>query len=377
MAEPLKVAFLGGGVNSAVGRVHKIALEMDNRFRLVAGCFSRHDDINQQTALEYGVDQGRVYPSLSELLKMESDKLDAIIILTPTPHHKQDVIACLDAKLPVICEKAIAGSSADAAEIEQILEKTRGFLTVTFNYTGYPILRELRKLIAQGQLGKIEQVHVEMPQEGFSRLSKDGKPITPQNWRLHDGPIPTISLDLGVHIHHMLNYLTNEQPEEVVAVQNSFGAFKQIVDNTSCIAKYSNDILCNIWFSKVAIGHRNGLKVRVYGTTGSAEWVQLQPEELFLSDNTGHRTILDRASTDANICDQARYNRFKAGHPSGFIEAFANHYVDIASSLHNYKLDRKPVLTEHVFDITTAKQGLLMLEAMTKSSHTHSWVSVE
>jgi predicted dehydrogenase len=374
MTSKINVALLGGGNNSAVGSVHKVALEMDKRFRIHAGCFSRNPDVNQSTAEQYDVDN--FYTSIDELLMKEANHLDAIVILTPTPQHKDHVIQCLEANLPVICEKALATSSHEAMEIQKALHQEKRFLAVTFNYTGYPMLRELKDLIERGQLGKIEQLHIEMPQEGFSRLNAEGDPIIPQDWRLRDGSLPTISLDLGVHIHHLIDYLTGEKPEEVMAVQNSFGSFKNIIDNVACIAKYSNDVLCNIWFSKVALGHRNGLKVRVYGTKGAAEWMQMTPEELLLSDNKGRRTILDRANVDANITTQARYNRFKAGHPAGFIEAFANHYFDIADALESFQHSGIQPNHEHVFGLEKAKEGLIMLEAISTAAVNKEWTTV-
>jgi predicted dehydrogenase len=376
MAKPFKLAFVGGGSNSAVGEVHKIAAEMDGYFELIAGCFSRDSDINYSTAEKYGISQDNVYSSLKELIANEKQNIDAIVILTPTPKHQQDVLLCIQENIPVICEKALTTSSKSAEVLHKALNKQNGFLAVTFNYTGYPMLRELRDILANGNLGKIEQIHIEMPQEGFSRLDNNNTPIVPQNWRLQDASLPTLSLDLGVHIHHLLDYISTEKPVEVVAVESNFGSFENIVDNTSCIAKYTNNIICNIWFSKTALGQRNGLKLRVFGSHGAAEWYQLNPEELLLFNNKGHRQILDRASIDSNIANQVRYNRFKAGHPSGFIEAFANHYTDIALSLQHYYYHKQQMPFEHVFGVTEAEEGLRLLEAISLSAKTNKWVNV-
>jgi predicted dehydrogenase len=372
VSRKLEIAFLGGGINSAVGRAHRIAIDMDKRYELVAGCFSRDKEINSNTADEYGVDSSRIYSSLDELIKNEKNNIDAICILTPTPNHKNEVIKCIENGIKVICEKALAVSSGEAIEIKEALDKYDGFLAVTYNYTGYPMLRELRAMIKEGKLGKIEQVHVEMPQEGFARLDKDGNPPKPQEWRLCDSKLPTLSLDLGTHTHDITSFLTGEEPIELVAMQNSFGSFRQIVDNSICIANYTNDIVSNIWFSKAALGHRNGLKVRVYGEIGSAQWYQLEPENLYYNDNKGHKIVIDRASVDVNVTNENRYNRFKAGHPSGFIEAFANYYTDIAELL----LGNTNNENRYVFGIDDALEGLRMLEAMTESSKNKKWIKI-
>lgn len=368
----LKIAFLGGGINSAVGRAHRIAIDMDNRYELVSGCFSRNSEINIATAEEYNVPLDRVYTNLDELITNEKEKIDAICILTPTPNHKNEVIKCVENNIAVICEKALAVSSEEALEIKKTLEQFNGFLAVTYNYTGYPMLRELRNMIQIGKLGKIEQVHIEMPQESFAKLDKQGQPQKPQEWRLHDGSLPTISLDLGTHTHDITSFLTGEAPIELVAIQNSFGSFRQVVDNSISIANYTNNIVSNIWFSKAALGHRNGLRVRIYGENGSAEWYQLEPENLYFNDNQGNKFIIDRASLDVSITTQPRYNRFKAGHPSGFIEAFANYYDDIADYLQGYNHNENGF----VFGVDNAIEGLKMLEAMTISNQTKKWVNI-
>ena len=372
MNKKLKIAFLGGGINSAVGRTHRIAIDMDNRYELVSGCFSKNNEINIATAEEYNVPQDRLYDNLDQLIENENEKIDAICILTPTPNHKNEVIKCIENNISVICEKALAISSEEALEIKKTIERFNGFLAVTYNYTGYPMLRELRNMIKIGKLGKIEQVHIEMPQESFAKLDKQGQPQKPQEWRLHDGSLPTISLDLGTHTHDITSFLTGEVPIELVAIQNSFGSFRQIVDNSISIANYTNNIVSNIWFSKAALGHRNGLRVRIYGEKGSAEWYQLEPENLYFNDNQGNKFTLDRASLDVSITTQARYNRFKAGHPSGFIEAFANYYDDIADYLQGYNHNENGF----VFGVDNAIEGLKMLEAMTISSQIKKWVNI-
>jgi len=370
--EKIKLAFLGGGINSAVGRTHRIAIEMDKRYELVSGCFSRNKEINIATAKEYDVDVNRCYMGLDELIKNEKNSIDAICILTPTPNHKDEILKCIENGIKVICEKALAVSVKEALEIKEVLERYKGFLVVTYNYTGYPMLRELKNIIKLNRLGKIEQVHIEMPQESFAKLDKNGNPQKPQDWRLKDNNLPTLSLDLGTHIHSITSFLTEEHPLELVAIQNSFGSFRNIVDNSIAIANYTNGIVSNIWFSKAALGHRNGLRVRVYGEIGSAEWFQLDSENLYFNDNCGNKMIIDRASLDVNVTTELRYNRFKAGHPAGFIEAFANYYSDIADLIIG-KTDNK---NRYVFGIEDALEGLKMLEAMTKSSKNKRWEKI-
>lgn len=371
----LKLGFIGGGVNSAVGSTHFIATQMDGRFKVESGCFSRNKKINTQTAEQWGIATDRCYSDDTDFLKQEKGLVDAIVVLTPTPGHVELVVETLRLGYPVICEKAMASSSVEAMLIHKAQQEMKGFLAVTYNYTGYPMLRELRYMIAQERLGKIEQIQIEMPQEGFARLNKDGEPNVPQQWRLRDGEIPTISLDLGVHLHHIIDFLTGEKPCEVVALQSSRGNFRQVIDNTMSIARYTNELECSFWFSKAALGYRNGLRVRVFGEQASAEWFQMEPEYLIFHDNKGHKNIFDRASMEVGLAHNPRYNRFKSGHPAGFLEAFANLYQDIGDSLENF-IATGDQSSEYVFTARDAWEGLVMLEAMAASSKERCWKSV-
>lgn len=368
-----KIAFLGGSLDSAVGRAHKSAIEIDKKFSLVAGCFSRNMEINLKTGIEYGVQVDRIYTNFLDLLNAEKDNLDAIVILTPTDTHYNDIIACVEAKIPVICEKSMVTSSVESKKIHELCETTNSFLAVTYNYTGYPMIRELQNFISSGKLGEIKNICIEMPQEGFLKVDKMGKPIVPQNWRLKDGNIPTLSLDLGVHVHSIINFLIGKKPLEVVASVNTFGNFKSVVDDISCIVNYSDGVLVNMWFSKSALGYRNGLKVRVFGEKGAAEWVQENSEYLYFSENNGTKTIIDRSNSFVKIASESRYSRFKPGHPAGFIEAFANYYYDIAESLDKFKLGEREILNQYIFGTNISHEGMQLLEAITRSNESKKW----
>lgn len=372
----LKLGFIGGALNSAVGGTHKIASQMDGRWQLCSGCFSTDQESNIETAKAWGIAEDRVYENWNQLLASEKKELDAVVVLTPTPSHTEIVVSALEQGYAVICEKAMTVSSKEAKLISNAVKKNNAFLAVTYNYTGYPMLRELQALIQKGKLGKLNQIHIEMPQEGFARIGKDGAKPVPQDWRLHDTRVPTLSLDLGVHLHHMIDFLSGERPVELVAINNSFGHFDGIVDNTMCIARYTGNLDCQIWYGKTALGNSNGLRVRVYGSEGAAEWFQMHPETIELNDNQGRKSFVERSSVDVEIADELRYNRFKAGHPAGFLEAFANYYYDMADSLIEFRKRGKHTVP-WVIGVEQAYEGLLMLEAIAESAESRSWQNVK
>ena len=372
--EPLKLAFIGGGIDSAIGYTHYIASQMDHLFVVSAGCFSRKDAINQKTALTWGVGNEHLYSNWEELLESEVQNVDAVVILTPTPNHYGMIIKALDLGYSVISEKALATTYEEGQKIVEKVEEKKAFFAVTHNYTGYPMLRELQNMILNGKLGKITNINIEMPQESFARLTNGHKP-SPQGWRLADGKVPGVSLDLGAHLQHMVYFLTNENPIELVADVSSFGWFPQIVDDVTCLARYQSGMKTQMWYGKSAIGHRNGLRVRVYGTKGSAEWFQMNPEELNFYDINGGRMIIDRASANINVANQSRYNRFKAGHPAGFVEAFGNLYFDIAQKLRQYKIDGNHKI-DWSYDAIQATIGLEVFESIQLSSQQNMWIKI-
>ena len=370
--EKIKLAFIGGGLNSAVGYTHFSATRIDNLFKIESGCFSRNHTINLETAKYWDVP--RVYFDWLTLLENEVSQVDAVVVITPTNNHYEIIMKALEMGYSVIAEKPLASNLKEGTDIAKRVEQNRSFLAVTYNYTGYPMLRELQNMIQDDKLGKITNINIEMPQEGFARLLNGYKP-EPQSWRLMDGKISGISLDLGTHLQNIVYFLTNENPKELVADEASFGWFPQIVDNVSCIARYKSCMRVQMWYGKSSIGHRNGLRVRVYGSKGSAEWFQMQPEELLISTINGDRIIIDRASSNINVSNMSRYNRFKSGHPAGFIEAFGNLYFDIAVKLKQFKIDKNHNI-DWPYNAFQSTIGLEVFEAVRQSSLENKWIEI-
>lgn len=372
---PYKLGVIGGGIGSAIGYTHLSSSQVDHRFSITAACFSRNQETNLATALKWGVDNEHLYSSWEELLDSEKASIDAVLIMTPTPLHYEQVVKVLKMGYPVICEKPLASSLEESKKICELATKMNSFLAVTHNYTGYPMLRELQHMIKSGRLGKIHNIAIEMPQEGFARLDASGNKPKPQEWRLQDGEIPSVSLDLGTHLQHMIYFLTDENPQELVAEQSSNGWFPQVIDDVSCIAKYPSGMKSQMWYSKSALGYRNGLRVRVFGNKGSAEWYQMRPEELKTAFVNGEISTLDRGGM-VEVANQEKYSRFKAGHPAGFIEAFANLYMDIADQLDDY-LENNRKDPSWIYGEKQAMIGLNVFAAVKKSCESKKWIDLE
>jgi len=366
----LRLGVIGGSINSAVGYAHFNACSLDGHFRVEAGCFSRHSEQNEQSARIYDVLPDRNYSDWKELLYSEMGLIDAVVILTPTPYHAEIAIEAIKAGYPVLCEKALATSSYECTRILKIINEYDGYLAVAYNYSGYPMVRELRRMVCEGQFGSLQNIQIEMPQEGFLRVITN-----PQKWRQRDYEVPTVSLDLGVHVHHMVDFISGGlKPLAVVGEHANYGQISEVIDNVYCIARYEKDMRVQAWWGKTALGYRNGLRVRVFGEKASAEWYQMDPEILRCADNDGRRFSLDRGSSEAQIAQEKRYNRFKAGHPSGFIEAFANLYADFAEEIRGGQ-DVKGK-NPYVFGAKHAADGLRVMEAISDSALNNKWVSL-
>jgi predicted dehydrogenase len=366
MKRKLKLGFIGGSLHSIAGYPHYVASQMDGRWQLVAGAFSSDPLTNRETAGKYQVE--KVYDDWQDLIQEEAHSLDAVAVLLPTPLHYTAIKVLLEANIPIICEKALAASLEEISALEKIYDRNK-FLVVTNNYSGYPVLRELQHIIQEGKLGKIINIRAQMPQETFLRPPKNIR--YPQPWRLEDGYIPTICLDLGVHLHHLSHFLTGMEAETVMADMNSFSKY-DVIDDVSLQLQFPNQVTGHFWMSKIALGHRNGLSIQIFGEKGSASWVQENPEKLYLADQTGRKTILDRASDGVSVCNLPQYTRMTAGHPAGFVEAFANLYCDMADALIDFKTTgqyRHPYL----YGFEHSRNGLKLFHQARKAYDNKAW----
>lgn len=369
---PLTLGFIGGGLSSAIGPSHYAACEMDGLWRVVAGCFAEDEPANKETADAWHIENDRVYANWRDMLEKEKDSLDAVCILTPTPTHAEIIGGVMEYGAPIVCEKSITMDVAETERLRRTFDPKAQFFAAVFNYTGYPLVRELRERIVQGEFGRIRQIHVEMPQEGFIRPPDiAGKAAPPQSWRLNDGRIPMICLDLGVHMHNMVTFLTGEEPSETFADFTSYSQHN-VVDYIYMLLRFASGMKGSLWMTKTALGNRNGFAVRVFGEKASAYWRQVEPEVLTISRLDGQTEIIDRGGK-CLVAGQGRYNRMKAGHPSGFIEAFANYYADVALALQEYRRTGAWE-TPYVYGFDDAAKGLKLFEAAVQSNETQGWV---
>lgn len=368
----LKIALIGGGINSSIGQAHFFSSKLDNRFQIVSGCFSKNLKTNLLTAKKWGIKPDRIYSKWQKLVNKEKKLVDAFVILVPTPNHYKILKKLISEKIAVICEKPLVSNLKEINNLKKELLKSKSFLAVTFNYTGYPLVREIKEIIKRNDLGKILNINIEMPQEVFLRDYPTRKKI--QKWRLKDQSIPTICLDLGVHLYNLAKFVTNKDPIKVIGNYSNLAKNNKLVDDARMWIEYKDGMKGSFWLSKSSIGKRNGLRLQIFGMKASLEWQQTNPEELKINHKDGLVEILDR-SKKGNIINLNRYNRYRAGHPSGFIEAFANIYYDIADAIIKFKKNKKSSQL-YTFGIEDSYKGIKFLDIVNKSSKRKKWLKI-
>jgi predicted dehydrogenase len=359
----LNIGFLGGGITSAVGRAHKSAIAIDGQFDLVGGVFSRHEDTNKESATAYGLDERKAFESIDELIS--ETQLDLLAIITPSPVHKLGILRAAERKISVICEKPLVSSLSDWREVSDNWPKDK-HLFVVYNYTGYPMVREARSIIESRILGEPLQVIVEMPNDGFVRPPRiAGVQKPPQSWRLTDPIIPQAALDLATHAIQLVRFVTQEEVASAKANWANHTQFTGIKDTLQVIGTLTSSASFSIWTTKSAHGYRNGLNIRVLCERGSLKWTQTDPEHLTITDADRFNGVLDRSNSTGEGYNP-RYDRFKVGHPSGFIEALANYYGSVYEALtHEVQVTQ----ATSVFGLNDSFEELSILEALAESNH--------
>jgi len=366
-----RIAFIGGAVDSIIGQSHHAACVLDGRWELVAGSFSRDPDRNLDTGRAWGIPANRCFEDWQELIKKLNSELDAVAVLTPSPSHADIIKACIENGLPVISEKPITTSHADAVAIAALQKTHDAFIAVTFNYNAFPMIRELGARVQDGQMGDLWHMQIEMPQSSMSHIQNfDQNPSLA--WRVNDeGGYPSVLTDLGTHAIDMARFCTGELPTEVFMELGNHGPNRtEQADSARLMLRYASGLQGSIWVSTTATGNRHGMNIQLYGSLAGAHWHQESPEELLWNPVQAEKTIVDRGSPDL-VVDTSAVERMKPGHVAGFIDAFANLYTDVADCLDNGR-----IYSPYTSTVAQSVAGLELIEAALKSEQSGKWSEV-
>lgn len=330
----LRMALLGGGGTGFIGKVHRTAATLDGRVDLVAGAFSSNTDRSGEAAVDFGVDPTRAFASFEDLLDDErsrppDERVDFVSIATPNWLHFPMAKAVLDAGFHVMCDKPLTTSVSDAEELVRLVEESGQVFGLTHNYTGYPLVRQAREMIASGELGEIRAVRVNYIQ-GWMQGTMPGETPPRGAWKddpQKNGPAATMG-DVGSHAFNLACYMTGLEPAEVSATVRTYAPGRQLDDYGHALVRCTNDALCMVTVSQVTHGRLNDLSIEIDGENAALSWQQETPNTLSLFQFGEPTRIYDRHPAASYTNSSGREAcRLPAGHPEAFFEAFANVYA--------------------------------------------------
>ena len=351
---------VGGGRGAFIGQVHRMAANLDGKIELVAGAFSSNPEKSKLSGEDFFIDPNRAYGSYEEMAKAESSREDGIdfVSIVVQNHLHFAVAKCfLDAGINVICDKPLTVDLEQAKELKKIVEKSGLTFALTHNYTGYPMVKEARRMIKDGELGRLLKVVAEYPQ-GYAVGDVEGEGSGAiANWRA-DPKIAGKSNcmgDIGTHAHNLTKYITGLEIDELAAELTAFIPGRELDDDGNCLVRFTEGVKGIIYASQISNGDENNLNIRVYGTKASLEWHQEDPNELIVKFANAPRKTYRRGNDYLGSAAQEN-SRTPFAHPEGFIEAFANVYLAAAKAISD-QIDGTPP-PEGGYDFPTVDDGV-------------------
>jgi predicted dehydrogenase len=378
----LRMGMVGGGSDAFIGAIHRLAANMDGQIELVCGCFSANPEISVSSGKSYYLPENRVYRNYPEMFTREAglpphERMDFVTIVTPNHAHFDPAMKALENGFHVVIDKPIAFTLEEAKKLREKIRETGLILALTHTYSGYPVVKEARERIKRGELGEIRRIYVEYPQGWLSAKVED-KGNAQASWRTdpkRSGKAGCMG-DIGTHAFHLTEYITGLRATELCAELNVFVPGRQLDDDGAAFIRFNNGARCVLMATQVAAGEENAIKIRIYGEKGGMEWTQAEPNTLWLKW-TDRPVEMIRAG-QGYLGPVARHNtRTPAGHPEGYLEAFANIYRNFSLTL-RAKLDGTTPQAEWL-DFPSADdgvRGMQFIETVVKAGYADApkWV---
>ncbi len=378
--DPIRLGMVGGGQDSFIGEVHRIAARLDDNYLFCAGALSSDSKRSQISGSELGLEKDRSYKNYEAMIKGESsrdDRIEAVSIVTPNNMHFPIAKRFLQAGFHVICDKPMTVTTNEADELIKLADQHNLIFAVTYNYSGHPMIRRAQAMIENGEIGAIRVVQCEYVQDWLAEsIEKEGHKQA--LWRtdpLQSGLGGCIG-DIGTHAFHLACFVSGLEPEALCADISIFGAGRKLDDNANVLLRFKGNARGIIWASQVAIGNENNLKLRIFGKQGGLSWRQEEPNELIFSPlNQPSQKITQNSSRVNN--EASSITRVPAVHPEGYLEGFATIYSEIA---HAIIATRHGEAADQNVSFPTAEDGragVNFIEAVVRSSNEGSvWVNL-
>ena len=377
----LRLGMVGGGRGAFIGAVHRIAARLDDQYELVAGALSADPERARASAADIGIAPERAYADFRTMAGAEAkrvDGIDVVAIVTPNHLHHPAARAFLDARIHVICDKPISRTVEEAEDLVQAVQASGKVFVLTHNYTGYPMMRQAREMVASGELGTLRLVQVEYPQEWLTTpLERSGQKQA--EWRTdpaRSGAGGCLG-DIGTHAFNLAEFATGLRVERLAAELTTFVPGRQLDDNVQMMLRFAGGARGSLWSSQVAPGNENGLQLRVYGEKAAFVWRQDHPDYLHYTQFGKPPALITRGGPAAGQA-AAHATRIPAGHPEGYLEGFAQIYADAASLIRAHDAKRPPGPAAAL--LPTAGDGLRAMRfiaaAVESSRRDSAWVTL-
>lgn len=377
----IRLGMVGGGQGAFIGAIHRLAARMDDHFELVAGALSADPARATLSAVEIGLPVARSYSDFAEMANREAsldNGIEAVAIVTPNHLHFPVAKAFLKAGIHVICDKPLVMNSQEALELLELVNKTNLLFAVTYNYSGYPMVRQARAMISAGVLGQLRLVQMEYSQGWLSTdIETDGHKQA--EWRTDPARAGVGGCigDIGTHAYHLACFISGLKLHSLAADLSLFIPGRRLDDNANVMLRFKGGARGHLWASQVAVGNENGLRFRIFGDKGGLDWHQERPDHLWHAPIGEPKRLLVRGG--AGILPEIEaLSRVPAGHPEGYLEGFATLYSDIAQEIYNRHQGKASASNLNFPTIADGADGVAFVEATVKSARQDSgWVRLE
>lgn len=373
----IRLGMVGGGNDAFIGGVHRFASRLDDRYELVAGALSSTPQKARASGAVLGLDPARTYDDFKEMAIREArlkGGIEAVAIVTPNHVHYAAAREFLKRGIHVICDKPLTSTLPEARKLVKAAERSSALFVLTHNYTGYPLIRQAREMIANGELGDIRVVNVEYAQDWLTQ-DDDSKQAA---WRTDPAQsgLGGATGDIGTHAFNLAGFVTGLKLERLAADLQSFVSGRALDDNGHVMLRYAGGARGLLWCSQVAPGNENGLRLRVYGGKGGLEWAQENPNQLWFTPFGEPKRLLTRGGAGTGPA-AARMCRIPPGHPEGYLEGFANIYSEAAIAIEAHRTGA-PVPPEVQFPtVQDGLEGVQFVDACVRSSKRDgAWVGL-
>ena len=380
MSRRLRLGMIGGGQGAFIGAVHRIASRIDDRYELLAGCLSSTADRALASAKEIGIDPSRSYPDFKTMAKEEAqreDGVEVVSIVTPNHMHAGPSIEFLKQDINVICDKPLTATMEDAHSLYKAVKESKAHFFLSHNYTGYPVVREMRRIVQEGTLGKIRVLKGSYLQGWLGKKEEDTGENKQAEWRTdpkRSGAAGAVG-DIGSHTMHLLEFVTGLKVQEVAADLTTFVEGRKLDDDASILIRLNNKAKGSLSISQVAIGEENNLKISIYGERGAIHWEQENPNFARMSIDGKLDQIITRGGPIHKESSMANI-RIPPGHPEGYLEGFAQIYSDAADIIQN--IGNAKELIKILPNIEEGLHIMKFINATVQSSNSNSqWISIE